>query len=365
MEISVVIPTRGRADRLGRCLRNLARQSLPANEFQVLVGFDGADDVGPALAQQAWLEAGGSRSHLIVLVCPRAGLAAVRNALLPFALGKLLLSTNDDLLAEPQLLSEHVRAHQEHCSLAVVTGDSPWVVRSQQSVFDVMLEETSMVFFYHRMRAEAASKDAKYDWGFRHAWGLNMSCPTESVRRVGGFTQYPSWYGYEDNEIAFKLKERYGVCPVLFAPRALGWHDHAMTPREYLSREYKLGFAALGFTRTSPACSHAMFRRDLLSSEEEQKVLTIATENEKQAKALMPWFASLASMPSSSLPSTPEARRESLQAFYEKHLLLKRWMWNIGLRDALAESANASVKETGEVVMKESLLGEGLWAKVG
>lgn len=363
MDISVIIPTRGRPDRLRTCLQRLARQSMPGGRYEVLVGFDGPDEAGPSLAQQSWVEAGGSRGALKLLVCPRGGLAAVRNALIPFATGRLLLSLNDDLLAEPQLLSEHVRTHEEVGSLAVVTGDAPWVARQKQSVFDVMLEQTSMVFFYNRMRGTSAGSHAQHgpgklhhDWGFRHAWGLNMSMPTEAARRVGGFTQYPSWYGYEDNEIAFKLKERFGSCPVLFAPRAVGWHDHAMTPREYILREYKLGFASLGFTRTSPACSFAMFRRDIAGEDEQTKCQSIASENEQAARELLPWFDELANVPA---PAAIAAA--VVQAHYDKHLLLKRWAWNLGLADAFSASNTA----IGEVAVHGDVDATRMLAVVG
>jgi glycosyltransferase involved in cell wall biosynthesis len=353
--ISVVIPTRGRPQRLATCLQRLARQSLPAHHYEVLVGFDGPDDpgdanhMGPGLAAQAWSQAGGDRANLKVVVCPRAGLAAVRNALLPFVQGRVLLSLNDDLLAEPQLLQRHVEAHDTlpaQLGLApgsplVVTGDSPWVVREHRTLFDAMLEGTSMIFFYHRMLGDGAPNtpanapgNPLHDWGFRHAWGLNMSMPTSIVRRVGGFTQFPSWYGYEDNEIVFKVQERMGRCPVLFVPQARGWHDHAMTPREYLTREYKLGYAALGFTRTSPACSKEMFRRDLLCDEEISRCTTIATTSDSLARDLLPWFDGLATTPASLTNTT----RESLQLHYDKHLPLKRWAWNAGLHDALQDT---------------------------
>ncbi len=339
LAVSVVIPTRGRAQRLATCLQRLARQSLAGQRYEVLVGFDGPDDVGPAVASAAWTAAGGERGQLQIAVCPRGGLAAVRNALLPFVRGKLLLSLNDDLLAEPQLLQRHVEGHERLSGYAsaVVVGDSPWVVRERRSVFEAMLEGTSMVFFYHRMRGEdgAPDKDVDRDWGFRHAWGLNMSMPMDAVRRVGGFTQYPSWYGYEDNEIAFKMRERLGACPVVFVPGARGWHDHAMTPREYVAREYKLGYAALGFARTSGACSLAMFRRDILSEEEQAKCVRIASEGAEGARALMEWFEGLAQTPA----TMENSDATQLARAYDRHLPLKRWAWNAGLRDALEDAS--------------------------
>ncbi|MCL4498669.1 MAG: glycosyltransferase family 2 protein, partial [Chloroflexi bacterium] len=42
--ISVIIPTRNRADILDRCLRALERQTAPAGSFEVIVSDDGSTD---------------------------------------------------------------------------------------------------------------------------------------------------------------------------------------------------------------------------------------------------------------------------------------------------------------------------------
>jgi len=44
IEMSIVIPTYNRAKRLQICLEALARQTQPANEFEVIVVNDGGTD---------------------------------------------------------------------------------------------------------------------------------------------------------------------------------------------------------------------------------------------------------------------------------------------------------------------------------
>src|SRR5690606_7562160 len=138
-------------------------------------------------------------------------------------------------------LAAHVAAHEEADRElgrpAMVVGAAPWKVHAPDRLFDRLLRETSMVFFYDRMNTPEARADRWRDWGFRHAWGLNVSARTDLVRDAGGMSVFPTTYGYEDDELAFRLHERHGT-PVLYRPEARARHDHRMDPADYLRREY-------------------------------------------------------------------------------------------------------------------------------
>ena len=209
MQISVIIPTHQRPAKLAACLRALAAQTLDGREYEVLVGFDGGDAHGTRAAADAWkgaLEAqnpGAGGGALQLIEVPRCGITNVRNHLLARASGRVMLSTNDDVIPDPRLLEAHAREHEAASGRGtpvIVSGSSPWVVHQPDRLFDRLVRETSMVFFHDRMIA--AQAEPMRDWGYRHAWGLNMSAPMDLVREVGGFTVFPAWYGYEDNELS-------------------------------------------------------------------------------------------------------------------------------------------------------------------
>ncbi|MBC7772634.1 MAG: glycosyltransferase, partial [Pyrinomonadaceae bacterium] len=59
MDISIIIPTRNRPDKLSHCLRALSRQQIPtmrglSGSFEVLVSLDGTDDASTVAANAAW-----------------------------------------------------------------------------------------------------------------------------------------------------------------------------------------------------------------------------------------------------------------------------------------------------------------------
>lgn len=326
MDASVIIPTYQRSEKLAACLRALSGQADVPNGFEVLVGFDGDDAEGVRSAEAAW---SGDPRSLTLVPMPRCGLTRVRNRLLSEARGRVLISTNDDVIPSPGFVAAHVDAHgraERAGRRVVVSGDSRWQVFDGDTAWDRMVRETPVIFFDGVMRV--AGHAPEKDWGFRHAWGLNMSAGTGLVREVGGFTPFPAWYGYEDNELAFKLGQRFGPMPVIYAAAASLVHDHRVGAAEYVRREYALGFAALGFAQTSPECAAAMFGR-VVSSEAEREYCREFVQRETPAAARA--WGGMERLEHVTAASVDAGR---LDAEYRAHLPLKRWAWRAGLLDA-------------------------------
>lgn len=317
---SVLIPTRGRARLLGRCLDRLGRQEGSA-PFEVLIGIDGPDAETEAMASAAG-------PGVRFIPCARGGLMAVRERLVAEARGRLMISINDDVEPCAGFVAAHVGAHDEAerriGGPAVVVGDSPWVVPAGDTLFDRLVRETSMIFFYDRMRDDP---DPWRDWGFRHCWGLNFSAPLGLVREVGGFRGFPFAYGYEDIELGFRLQERYGA-PVLFRPAARAEHHHRYGPEDVLRREFQLGRAAWLFAEAAPAFTRAVFGRDLRTAGELAYSREFLVREEGLAARLRESFLTISTLPPESVSSG------ALALVYQQHLALKRWMWRAGLLDA-------------------------------
>ncbi|HYI98574.1 MAG TPA: glycosyltransferase [Thermoleophilaceae bacterium] len=120
-QVSVVVPTVGRAGTLGPCLAALAAQTLPASAFEVIV----VDDTPAEVADPLDVTAPDGRLALRVHRAGGRGAAVARNQGAELARGELLLFLDDDLVAAPDLLERHVASHAERESAAVVIGYSP------------------------------------------------------------------------------------------------------------------------------------------------------------------------------------------------------------------------------------------------
>ncbi|MDQ7012851.1 MAG: glycosyltransferase [Planctomycetota bacterium] len=348
MDLSVLIPTFGRPDKVAACAQRLADQTLDIGRYEVLIGIDGgSDDPTAARKVEKTVRARWPAAHatnLTIVPCPKVGQAAVRNVLLDRAGGSTLVFLNDDMLPTPALLEHHLQHQQDAAAQgapALIVGASPWVVPEHDTLFDRLVRETSMVFFYDQMdEALGESRvDRDHDWGFRHAWLLNLSAPAALVRDVGAFSVFPSTYGYEDDEFAFRCRERFGT-RVLYRADTVAHHDHRLTPRGYLDRERRLGFAAWGFAGMAPACAREMFGRDIRRDDEITYSGEFVERERHNAERLRVTFEDFANLPGDGVPSRDHpAGLPVARALAQQHLLLKRWEWRRGLLEAARAEA--------------------------
>lgn len=347
MDISVLIPTFGRARKLARCLSRLAHQDFDHNRFEVLIGVDGRDEANEpddeaAQAVHALASTSAGAMRAVVYEFDHAGPGATRNKLAKHADGKLLLLLNDDVLPEPDLLSSHLHAQKEREGRpAMVLGAAPWVVPTagEDTLFDRLVRETSMIFFYDRMHAAIARGEAgpDHDWGFRHAWTLNLSLPRQEFERVGGFDERLTYACYEDLEFARRVHDS-GRVPVLYRPECIVHHDHRITPHSYLARERVMGKAAVQLAAAAPHCAAEIFGRDIMSEVELVYSREFVQREQAIANRLRVSFEALATMPASAVDGPHAAAL--LNALYEQHLLLKRWMWRSGLVEAQSAASS-------------------------
>ncbi len=333
MDVSVIIPTRGRPRKAAACVRALANQTFPADRFEVLVGLDGPDPQTALAVRDAW-PTGPRRPRLDVITCPGpTGPNPVRNRLMKRCRGRTLIALNDDVRPDADLVAVH-HAEQRRATAcgrpAVIVGRCPWARPDGDRLFDRLVRETSMVFFYDRMN----DADPDHDWGFRHAWSLNLSMPAATVMDVGGWADVRNEYGHDDIELAWRLNTQASL-PVLYRPSAVAVHDHRITPREYLRREYRLGRSAWRYAQRNPGFARDLFGRDITSADEVACCRDFVRYERGHSLRLLASFEHLAGLDADVVDGPHAAAL--LGAIYQQHLPLKRWMWRTGLLAAAGD----------------------------
>lgn len=322
-DISVFLPTRDRPRKLGACLRALQSQTLAPDRFEILVGLDGDDPV----SEQTVREFARSAPFAVRLIqCERRGIAHAKNELLAAAQGEFVLSINDDILPEPDFVEAHLCAQRENH--AMILGATPWVVHRPDRLFDRMIRETSMVFFYDRMASSPHANNRSHDWGFRHAWNMNLSMPREAALGAGGYTVFPDPIYYEDIELAFRLCRCFGMS-VLYRPEAVAAHDHRYEPAQYLAREEVLGRTAWGVASVRPEFARALFGRDITDAREVAYSREYVERERPTIERIRETFLATAEAPPGGLDGA--FGPGLLRTLYEHHLPLKRWHWRVGL----------------------------------
>jgi glycosyltransferase involved in cell wall biosynthesis len=237
-QFSVIVPTYNRAVVLRECLQALDRQSLDPAEFEVIVVDDGSNDETARVLQAV--------KPNYVLQClrqPNAGIGAARRAGVQQAQGRYLLLINDDTIAAPELLTEHLRvleAYAEH--KVAVLGNFHYPPGARKRALTQFLATSTFMFPQRSMHAGEA-----YDCS--QLVTCNLSVPRAAVLAAGSFTgRLPVG---EDTELGFRLRQ-HGF-RVLFHPDAHAWHHHLqVTIASLVSRARQYGPVYLYLLRNYP-----------------------------------------------------------------------------------------------------------------
>ena len=153
-EIAVVIPTHQRRKLLLRLLASLAAQRLDPARFEVAVVCDGCTDGTASAALGLYGPTLAAGINLLAIEQPRSGAASARNSGTRRTTAPLLLFLDDDMVAEPDLLQRHLRAHRTAPG-SVVLGAVPVHPDSPRSFLTVGLAQWA-TRRHERLRSSAA-----------------------------------------------------------------------------------------------------------------------------------------------------------------------------------------------------------------
>jgi GT2 family glycosyltransferase len=249
--LTVVIPTRDRAESLARTLRALAGQD-GAPPFEVVVASD-ALDADPAATAAALAASGLTGRHVSAGV---PGASAARNAGWGAGTGDVVLFLDDDVLARPRLLAEHAAAHTaEPAAHVAVLGKVDWHPELTVTPFMRWLQRGVHFGF-----PDSAEGD---DAGWGRFFTANVSVKRELLDTVGGFDEVAFPFHYEDLDFGRRAHDRAGMV-LRYRPAALGDHLHAVTRDDYAHRLAGVAAAENRFTARYPDVPP--FYRDLFAS---------------------------------------------------------------------------------------------------
>jgi GT2 family glycosyltransferase len=272
--VSVVIPTYRRRESVRRALGALARQTLEAERFEVVVVVDGSED-----GTREMVEAYPAPYALRAIWQPNQGRAGACNAGVQAAEGELIVILDDDMEADHGLLAGHLAAHPPGSRRGVV-GAAPMVV---------LPTSPPLVQFYARGFNGRQRRLARSDrLGFRDTYSGNFSVRRETMLEVGGFDTDFRVYGHEDYELALRL-QRAGV-ELVFSAEALA------------QQHYEKGFPALARDGVSRGATAVLF-----ASKHPEIVDTLQLSRYREGSRSSRWARSLLLAASRVAPATPDA----------------------------------------------------------
>jgi peptidoglycan/xylan/chitin deacetylase (PgdA/CDA1 family)/GT2 family glycosyltransferase len=222
-ELSVIIPTYNRRDRLRRCLEALAHQTQAATDFDVIVVDDGStDSTAEMLAHFK------TPFALRVIHQPKSGQSAAlkRGA---EAADRYCLFLDDDVIAGCDLVAEHYKTQHANAGSAAIgqlTTRPP----------------ASADWFARCFAQDWSDHYARLNQGvclprWSDCYSGNMSVPRQTLLEVGSYAaDLPANF---DVELGYRLQQ-HGV-PIIYLPAAQGEHADYKDYRRLLYADEREG----------------------------------------------------------------------------------------------------------------------------
>jgi peptidoglycan/xylan/chitin deacetylase (PgdA/CDA1 family)/GT2 family glycosyltransferase len=240
-QLSVLIATHNRSQLLRRCLRTLEAQDAPPESFEVIVADDGSSDGTAAMVEALQTPFG-----LRVLSLGKIGKSEALNAGIRAAAGSVCLCIDDDIVASPELVSEHLAAHLRD-GMTVGLGK---LIQQPPDGKDWYAEAFARAWNDHYARLAE-----KEEPGWTDCYGGNVSAARELLLKIGGFeARFPIG---EDYEIGFRLRENGGV--LTYLPRAAGIHDDQKPGHKLIRDARRQGVSYVGLVERHPPMMPKLF----------------------------------------------------------------------------------------------------------
>jgi len=214
IQLSVIIPTYNRKEILRSCVYALFAQNISHNKYEILVIDDGSNDGTKKMIEDMIEKAPVSLRYFKQF---KKGPAAAKNIGIKNSRGEIVLFINDDIIATPSLINEHLKFHDKNPDKKIaVLGYATWHPKLKITPFMYWLENGGPQFDY------SGIDSGKTDW--RRFYTCNISLKKDFLLTYGLFDEDFPYASYEDIELGYRLADR-GLA-ILYNRNAIGYHYH-------------------------------------------------------------------------------------------------------------------------------------------
>lgn len=143
--ISIIVPTYSDWGRLAQCIKSLSNQTYPPHSFEVIIVNNNPADDMPA---NFWLP----QNHKLIME-PKPGSYAARNAALKIARGEIIGFTDSDCIPDPNWIKNAVEYFESHPSCSRIAGQISIFFKSSKPTAAELYN--SLFSFPQKMHAQA------------------------------------------------------------------------------------------------------------------------------------------------------------------------------------------------------------------
>lgn len=218
IKISAIICTFKRPDYLRHALRSLCEQSLPREQYEIIV----VDNAVEAETQQIVKDFDDGRVNLRYVTESKVGLSRARNTGLKAAAGRYIAYMDDDARADKHWLEALVNAFEQVSPVPAAIGGRVWLDWQGEKPSWVPEQHLSLYTYVDHGSDAHSLENGEY------LVGANLAFEKDALLSVGGFDPNLGRQGAvllsgEEAAIIAQLQER--ERGVYYAPAAVVWHS--------------------------------------------------------------------------------------------------------------------------------------------
>lgn len=237
IKLSVVIGTYNQKETLQQVLDSLYKQTLSPDLYEIIVVDSLSDDGTEEMVRNL----PSLPPELKYIRQENKGRPGARNRGINEARGEIIFLTDADMVADPNLLREHLTAHTRHPN-AIFEG------------LTLNPEDTGLKGWRPYIK-ERLRPGQKLKWAYFLSG--NLSIKKKTLQGTGMFDEGFAGYGWEDIELGYRLS--LSKVPIFYLAEAVNYHYHWVSSDEMLKRKYNMGRSAALFYKKHPVREIKLF----------------------------------------------------------------------------------------------------------
>jgi len=191
-KVSVIIPTYRRCDSVKRVLQALSSQTVPSDEYEVIISIDGSED-----GTREVVDTFKPDYTLRSIWSPNSGRASACNKGIREARGEIIILLDDDMEPTKNFIRAHYNAHIRGARVGVI-GAAPIPINESSSFIVHYIAEK---FNSHMNKISTPG----YNFQIRDFYSGNFSIRRKLFLEVGLYNEAFKTYGNEDVELASRF----------------------------------------------------------------------------------------------------------------------------------------------------------------
>ena len=233
-KLSVILGSFNQKEVLQKVLEAFNAQTLAPEDYEIIVVDSSSTDGTAELLSTFKMTC-----HHNFIIQENKGKTAARNRGVSEAKAPLIMITDSDMIAHPDLLKTHVDAHAASKTPACFEG-----VTMDMSELHWPIDQSKLSPYI-----KEDIKDGK-KLGWWYFLTGNVSFPRAIFDAENGFDETFIGYGWEDLELGYRLSRK--KVPLYYLKNAINYHYHVITRDEEIQRNEKKGESAKVFHQIHP-----------------------------------------------------------------------------------------------------------------